>query len=40
MSIEYLFFAINSVRVARFTDLRRSSFAASDVTPGNGVIPA
>ena len=35
-----VFFAIKSVRVARFTDLKRTSLAASDVTPANGVIPA
>ena len=38
--VVFLFFAIKSVRVARFTDLGRTSFAASDVTPANGVIPA
>ena len=34
------FFAIQSVRVARFTDPGRTSFAASDITPAYGVIPA
>ena len=35
-----VFFAIKSVRVARFTDLGLTSFAVSDVTLANGVIPA
>ena len=35
-----VFFAIKSVRFARFTDLGRTSFAASAVSPANGVIPA
>ena len=34
------FFLIKSVRVGRFTDPGRTSFAASDVTPAYGVIPA
>ena len=34
------FFAIKSVRFARFTDPGRASFAASDVTPAYGVISA
>ena len=36
----FFFFAIKSVRFARFTDPGRTSFAASDVTPAYGVIPA
>ena len=35
-----VFFSIKSVRFARFTDPGRTSFAASDVTPAYGVIPA
>ena len=35
-----VFFKIKSVRVVRFTDPGRTSFAASDVTPAYGVIPA
>ena len=35
-----VFFPIKSVRFARFTDPRRTSFAASDVTPAYGVIPS
>ena len=35
-----VFFAIKSVRVARFTHSGRTSFAVSDVTPAYGVIPA
>ena len=35
-----VFFAIKSVRFARFTDPGRTSFATSDVTPAYGVIPA
>ena len=34
------FFLIKSVRVGRFTDPGRTSFAASDVTSAYGVIPA
>ena len=34
------FFAIKFVRVVRFTDPERTSFAVSDVTPAYGVIPA
>ena len=34
------FFLIKSVRVGRFTDPGRTSFAASEVTPAYGVIPA
>ena len=35
-----IFFAIKSVRFARFTDPGRTSFAAHDVTTAYGVIPA
>ena len=35
-----VFFPIKSVRFARFTDPRRTSIAASDVTPAYGVIPS
>ena len=40
MRIEYFIFAIKYVRVARFTDPGRTSFAASDVTSAYGVIHA
>ena len=35
-----LLFATKSVHVARFTGPSRTCFAASDVTPLNGVTPA
>ena len=38
--ISVFFLAIKSVRFACFTDPGRTSFAASDVTPAYGVIPA
>ena len=37
--VTFFFFAIKSVRVARFTDPERTSFAVSDITPAYGVIP-
>ena len=38
--VMFFFFAIKFVRVVRFTDPERTSFAVSDVTPAYGVIPA
>ena len=36
----WVVFLMKSVRVARFTDPGRTSFAASDATPAYGVIPS
>ena len=36
----WVVFLTKSVRVGRFTDPGRTSFAASDVTPAYAVIPA